>query len=145
MNLSSSEEMETWYDKYNYFMVDLRDPRYVLSLYTAHHYTIAFNIFCVYSYILSKRTTTSWCPRSGRQWPSASYMCSSAKLSDHGEFCKAFKKSFWWSVHRLPNWSLFIIFRFMKNRDPYDIKHIIIGYNLFQTLFSLWGFSEGWK
>ena len=33
----------------------------------------------------------------------------------------------------------------MKNRDPYDIKHIIIGYNLFQTLFSLWGFSEGWK
>ena len=29
MNLSSSAEMETWYDKYNYFMVDLRDPRYV--------------------------------------------------------------------------------------------------------------------
>ena len=54
MNLSSSEEMETWYDKYNYFMVDLRDPRYVLSLYTAHHYTIAFNIFCVYSNILSR-------------------------------------------------------------------------------------------
>ena len=39
----------------------------------------------------------------------------------------------------------FIIFRFMKNRDPYDIKGFIIAYNLFQTLFSLWGFREGWK
>ena len=46
--------METWYDKYNYFMVDLRDPRYVLSVYTAHHYTIALNIFCVYSNILCR-------------------------------------------------------------------------------------------
>ncbi len=35
--------------------------------------------------------------------------------------------------------------RFMKNREPYDIKHIIIAYNLFQTVFSFWGFSEGWK
>ena len=35
--------------------------------------------------------------------------------------------------------------RFMKNREPYDIKNIIIAYNLFQTVFSFWGFSEGWK
>ena len=38
-----------------------------------------------------------------------------------------------------------LTFRFMKNRDPYDIKGFIIAYNLFQTLFSLWGFREGWK
>ena len=59
MNLSSSEEMETWYDKYNYFMVDLRDPRYVLSVYTAHHYTIAFNIFVSTQIFYPERTTTS--------------------------------------------------------------------------------------
>jgi len=35
--------------------------------------------------------------------------------------------------------------RFMKNRPPYEIKTIIVGYNLFQTLFSLWGFIQGWK
>ena len=35
--------------------------------------------------------------------------------------------------------------RFMRNREPYEIKNIMIGYNLFQTLFSFWGFSEGWK
>ena len=35
--------------------------------------------------------------------------------------------------------------RFMRNREPYEIKHVIIAYNLFQTLFSLWGFTEGWK
>ena len=40
---------------------------------------------------------------------------------------------------------MIIKFRFMKNRDPYDIKGFIIAYNLFQTLFSLWGFREGWK
>ena len=38
-----------------------------------------------------------------------------------------------------------LTFRFMKNRDPYDIKGFIIAYNLFQTLLSLWGFREGWK
>ena len=36
MNLTSPEEMETWYDKYNHFMVDLRDPRYVLCVRQAH-------------------------------------------------------------------------------------------------------------
>lgn len=35
--------------------------------------------------------------------------------------------------------------RFMKDRPAYEIKGIIVAYNLFQTLFSLWGFSEGWK
>jgi len=35
--------------------------------------------------------------------------------------------------------------RFMKDRPPYEIKGIIVAYNLFQTLWSLWGFSEGWK
>ena len=29
MNLTSPAEVETWYDKYNHLMVDLRDPRYV--------------------------------------------------------------------------------------------------------------------
>ena len=33
----------------------------------------------------------------------------------------------------------------MKNREPYDIKHIIIAYNLFHTVFTFWSFSEGWK
>jgi len=35
--------------------------------------------------------------------------------------------------------------RFMKDREPYSINRIIIFYNLFQTLFSLWGFIQGWK
>ena len=35
--------------------------------------------------------------------------------------------------------------RFMKDRQPYQIKEIIVAYNLFQTLFSLWGFSQGWQ
>jgi len=35
--------------------------------------------------------------------------------------------------------------RFMKDRPPYEIKGIIVAYNLFQTLFSLWGFIQGWK
>ena len=54
--------METWYDKYNYFMVDLRDPRYVLSVYTAHHYTSTqlHSIFFVSTQIFyPERTTTS--------------------------------------------------------------------------------------
>ena len=43
------------------------------------------------------------------------------------------------------SWIKTLYFRFMKNRDPYDIKGFIIAYNLFQTLFSLWGFREGWR
>lgn len=34
---------------------------------------------------------------------------------------------------------------FMKNREPYNIKGFIIAYNMFQTLFSLWGFVQGWR
>ena len=30
---------------------------------------------------------------------------------------------------------------FMKNRQPYDIKLLMITYNLFQTLLSLWLFQ----
>ena len=36
--------------------------------------------------------------------------------------------------------------RVMRTRNPPPhINTVIIAYNLFQTLFSLWGFSEGWK
>jgi len=91
MNLSSFEEMETWYDKYNYFMVDLRDPR-------------------VDSYLMM-----------GSVWPTVT-ICAIYVF-----ICKI-----------AGPW-------FMRNREPYEIKHVIIAYNLFQTLFSLWGFTEGWK
>eukprot|EP00088_Acartia_fossae_P005203 TRINITY_DN12281_c2_g1_i2.p1 TRINITY_DN12281_c2_g1~~TRINITY_DN12281_c2_g1_i2.p1 ORF type:complete len:299 (-),score=45.62 TRINITY_DN12281_c2_g1_i2:2113-3009(-) len=32
--------------------------------------------------------------------------------------------------------------RFMKNREPFEIKNIMIVYNFFQTLFSLWIFQK---
>ena len=35
--------------------------------------------------------------------------------------------------------------KFMENRDPYDVKGILIVYNLFQTLFNFWMFKEGWR
>lgn len=34
--------------------------------------------------------------------------------------------------------------RFMQDREPYQIKGIMLAYNLFQTLFSTWMFMEGW-
>jgi len=34
--------------------------------------------------------------------------------------------------------------RFMQDREPYQIKGIMLVYNLFQTLFSTWMFMEGW-
>ena len=35
--------------------------------------------------------------------------------------------------------------RYMRGRPPYQIQGLIVGYNLFQTLFSLWGFAQGWQ
>lgn len=35
--------------------------------------------------------------------------------------------------------------RFMRDRKPYKLKHFVIAYNTFQTLFSLWGFLQGWR
>ena len=35
--------------------------------------------------------------------------------------------------------------RFMRDRKPYQLKHFVIAYNTFQTLFSLWGFLQGWR
>lgn len=35
--------------------------------------------------------------------------------------------------------------RFMEDRKPFELKGIILAYNLFQTLFSFWGFSQGWR
>ena len=32
----------------------------------------------------------------------------------------------------------------MKDKEPYQIKGLMLGYNLFQTVFSLWMFLEGW-
>ena len=32
--------------------------------------------------------------------------------------------------------------RFMEDRDPFDCQRIIIFYNLFQTLFSVWIFHK---
>jgi len=34
---------------------------------------------------------------------------------------------------------------FMKDRKPYELKYFVIAYNLFQTIFSLWGFTQGWS
>ena len=34
---------------------------------------------------------------------------------------------------------------FMKDRKPYELKYFVIVYNLFQTIFSLWGFKQGWR
>ena len=31
----------------------------------------------------------------------------------------------------------------MKDKEPYQIKGLMLGYNLFQTVFSLWMFLEG--
>ena len=33
----------------------------------------------------------------------------------------------------------------MKDREPYEIKKILVVYNLFQTVFSAWMFVEGWS
>ena len=35
--------------------------------------------------------------------------------------------------------------RFMRDRKPYQLKQFVIAYNTFQTLFSLWGFLQGWR
>jgi len=83
--------METWLDKYNHFMVDLRDPR--VDTYFMMNSVWPTVAICVL-YVFICKIAGPW---------------------------------------------------FMKNREPYEIKNIIIGYNLFQTLFSLWGFTEGWK
>ena len=32
----------------------------------------------------------------------------------------------------------------MARREPYQIKGIMLAYNLFQTVFSTWMFLEGW-
>ena len=34
--------------------------------------------------------------------------------------------------------------KFMENRQPYEIRGILIVYNAFQTLFSFWMFKESW-
>merc|ERR1719419_685165 len=33
----------------------------------------------------------------------------------------------------------------MENREPYQIKNILLVYNFLQTIFSFWMFREGWK
>jgi len=35
--------------------------------------------------------------------------------------------------------------KFMENREPYEIRGIMIVYNLFQTIFSFWMFKESWE
>jgi len=35
--------------------------------------------------------------------------------------------------------------RFMENREPYQIRGLMLVYNLFQTLLSFWMFLEGWS
>ena len=37
-----------------------------------------------------------------------------------------------------------VFLRYMKDKEPYQIKGLMLGYNLFQTVFSLWMFLEGW-
>jgi hypothetical protein len=36
-------------------------------------------------------------------------------------------------------------FRWMRERKAYRVKRVMLAYNLFQTLFSAWGFSHGWR
>jgi hypothetical protein len=33
----------------------------------------------------------------------------------------------------------------MRERKAYKVKGLMLAYNLFQTLFSAWGFSHGWR
>jgi len=33
----------------------------------------------------------------------------------------------------------------MEDRKPFELRGVIIAYNLFQTLLSFWGFTQGWK
>jgi hypothetical protein len=35
--------------------------------------------------------------------------------------------------------------RWMEDRKPFELKGVILAYNLFQTIFSFWGFSQGWR
>ena len=35
--------------------------------------------------------------------------------------------------------------RLMRDRKPFELKWFVIGYNLFQTCLSLWGFKQGWR
>jgi len=35
--------------------------------------------------------------------------------------------------------------RLMEDRKPFELRGLIIAYNLFQTLLSFWGFTQGWK
>jgi len=35
--------------------------------------------------------------------------------------------------------------RFMRDREPYNIKNILLAYNFAQTIFSFWMFREGWR
>jgi len=41
--------------------------------------------------------------------------------------------------------TLFSFWMFMEKREPYEIRGIMIVYNLFQTLFSFWMFKESWN
>ena len=34
--------------------------------------------------------------------------------------------------------------KFMENREPYEIRKLMIVYNAFQTVFSFWMFKESW-
>ena len=34
--------------------------------------------------------------------------------------------------------------KFMENREPYEIRRVMIVYNAFQTVFSFWMFKESW-
>ena len=34
--------------------------------------------------------------------------------------------------------------RLMKDREPYELKNILLVYNFSQVLFSFWMFMEGW-
>lgn len=35
--------------------------------------------------------------------------------------------------------------RMMADRKPYELKGLMLAYNLFQTLLSFWGFTQGWR
>ena len=106
-----------------------------------------------------------WCPRFGRRWRYVRRMSTSSRCSGRGGACSwSWLWSWSWSSFCLVmvlSWSSFCLVmvlvelsrgqdkdlhrRLMEDRKPFELRGLIIAYNLFQTLLSFWGFTQGWK
>ena len=113
-----------------------------------------------------ERTPGPWCPPSGRRPPSVWCTCWPWRCLGRGMTQLVWH---WDPGPRGPakakcqpgrNWPLLMtyysiahntdlptshLFRFMENREPYQIRGLMLVYNLFQTIFSFWMFLEGWS